>query len=446
MTDRIPPITVWAELDEAARCELLRRPAQSAGAEITAQVQDILGQVRGEGDAALLRLTARFDRVNLDSPLLSREQAQAQAAQVSDAVRRAIDSAYDNIHAFHAAQQPQPVSVDTAPGVRCELRWAPIRTVGLYIPGGSAVLPSTVLMLGVPAALAGCERVILCSPPDAQGLLSPAVCYAALKVGVTDFVRVGGAQAAGALAYGTQSVPRADKIFGPGNAYVTAAKTLVSAEAGGPAIDMPAGPSELLVVADASAQAAWAAADLLSQAEHGPDSQVVLVSPERGLLEAVRGELARQLPGLPRRDIAARALAESRLILTASLDEAAAVADAYAPEHLSLQVADPEMLTGRIRAGSVFAGHLTPEAGGDYATGTNHVLPTYGAARAYSSLGLNDFYRRYTVQTVTAAGLEALAPTVTALAREEGLEAHARAAEVRLSPPIPAPPTQGESR
>ncbi|GHF94699.1 histidinol dehydrogenase [Deinococcus piscis] len=440
MTDTLPPITVWADLDETARREVLRRPSQSAGADITAQVQGLLQQVREEGDAALLRLTARFDRVELDSPLLSREQVQAQATQVSDTVRRAIDHAYDTIRAFHAAQQPQPVSVDTAPGVHCELRWAPVRTVGLYVPGGSAVLPSTVLMLGVPAALAGCERVILCSPPDEHGLLSPAVCYAALKVGVTDFVRVGGAQAVAALAYGTQSVPRADKIFGPGNAYVTAAKTLVSAEAGGPAIDMPAGPSELLVVADASAQAAWAAADLLSQAEHGPDSQVVLVSPERRVLEAVRGELAQQLQGLPRRDIAGRALAESRLILTGTLDEAAAVADAYAPEHLSLQVARPEALIGQIRAGSVFAGHLTPEAGGDYATGTNHVLPTYGAARAYSSLGLTDFYRRYTVQTVTAAGLEALAPTVTALAREEGLEAHARAAEVRLSPS-----TQGES-
>lgn len=433
MTDRIPPISVWAELDTQARRELMRRPAQSADAEITARVRDILRQVREEGDRALLRLTAQYDRVQLDSPLLSREQVETQAAQVDRTVRRAIDSAQRNIHAFHAAQQPQPVSVDTAPGVRCELRWAPIRTVGLYVPGGSAVLPSTVLMLGVPAALAGCERTVLCSPPDAQGMLSPAVCYAALKVGVTDVVRLGGAQAVAALAYGTASVPRADKIFGPGNAYVTAAKTLASAEAGGPAIDMPAGPSELLVVADASAQAAWAAADLLSQAEHGPDSQVVLVSPERRVLEAVRRELARQLATLPRQDTAARALARSRLILTASLDEAVQVADEYAPEHLSLQVTDPQALSGRIRAGSVFAGHLTPEAGGDYATGTNHVLPTYGAARAFSSLGLADFYRRYTVQTVTAAGLEALAPTVTALAREEGLEAHARAAEVRLN-------------
>ncbi|RTR25581.1 histidinol dehydrogenase [Deinococcus radiophilus] len=429
----VPPITRWAELDAAQRRELLQRPAQAAESQTVTRVQGILQQVRAEGDAALQRLTAQFDRVELPTPRLTPGQVEVQAARVPAEVRAAIDAAYDNIYAFHAAQQPRPVTVETQPGVICELRYAPLQRVGLYIPGGSAVLPSSVLMLGIPAALAGCQHLVLCSPPGADGLLSPAVCYAATKVGVTDVVAVGGAQAVAALAYGTESVPRVDKIFGPGNAYVTAAKTLVSSEAGGPAIDMPAGPSELLIVADKTADAAFLAADLLSQAEHGADSQVILVSSSAAVLEATCHELARQLDRLPRRDIAARALTACRLILTGSLDEAIKVADDYAPEHLSLQTERAAEQAGQIRAGSVFVGHYAPVAGGDYATGTNHVLPTYGAARASSSLGLHDFLRRYTVQTLSHSGLKALAPTVTALAREEGLEAHARAIEARLN-------------
>lgn len=423
----------WNGLDSVKQRELLLRPAQQEEGQIVARVQQILQDVRAEGDAALRRLTQELDGVELESPKLPLDQAKALANQLDPAVRKAIDTAYQNIRQFHAAQQPKNVTVQTTVGVQCELRYEAIQSVGLYIPGGSAVLPSTVLMLGVPAQLAGCRRVVLTSPPNAEAELSPAVCYAALKCGIQEFLLLGGAQAVAALAYGTESITAVDKIFGPGNAYVTAAKTLVSAKAGGPAIDMPAGPSELLVIADQSATPAFLAADLLSQAEHGPDSQVILLATDQEVLKQTAQQVQLQLARLPRKEIAAQALEYSRLILVSDLAEAAQISNQYAPEHLSLQVAETEDLLAQIwAAGSVFVGHYTPESGGDYATGTNHVLPTYGAGRAYSSLGLLDFYRRFTVQQATKQGLRQLAPTIITLAAEEGLEAHLRAVTVRL--------------
>lgn len=423
----------WKQLSRSEQADCLARPAQRASAELMTQVQAIIDAVAADGDDALLAYTERFDKVSLKQPELARERIEALAAQTPDDVKAAIDVAYNNISAFHRAQAPQPVQLETMPGVYCEQRFAPLEKVGLYIPGGTASLPSTVLMVGVPAQIAGCSERVLISPPDKNGELSPAICYAALRCGVTQVFLGGGAQAIAALAVGTQSIPAVDKIVGPGNSYVTAAKQLVSQIPGGPAIDLPAGPSELLVIADDSADPIFIAADLLSQAEHGADSQVILLTPSATVVEAVRAELARQLQDLPRAEITVQALSASSLIVTESLQEAAAISQRYSPEHLSLQIRDARDWIERTnKAGSVFVGHYAPESGGDYATGTNHVLPTYGYARNYSSLGLADFYRRYTVQELTPQGLRALAPAITALAREESLDAHRLAVTRRL--------------
>lgn len=427
----LPQIIDWNTLAEAERSALLQRPTQSIHSDVMADVSMIVQEVQEQGDKALLAFTEKFDKVKLDSPCFTLETLEQRAQEVDERVARAIDRAYNNIQTFHQAQQPQDYQLETSAGIRCELRHQPIRAVGLYIPGGTAVLPSTVLMTATLAQLAGCERIVLSTPPHSETQLSPAVAYAALHCGVTEILSAGGAQAIAALAYGTESIAPVDKIFGPGNAYVTAAKQRVSRE-GQVAIDMPAGPSELLIVADSSAKPAFIAADLLSQAEHGIDSQVVIVSDAQEILEATRAELSHQLESLPRRDIAAQALSYSRFILSDNLEESICIADEYAPEHLSLQVTTPERCINRIRAGSVFVGDYSPEAAGDYATGTNHVLPTYGAARAYSSLSLQDFYRRFTVQQVSARGLANLAPTIMSLATEEGLEAHRRAIQQRV--------------
>lgn len=432
----IPTAVVWQELTSAAQQQLLNRPVQAVSASLQQQVAAIIAQVSEQGDAALLNLTERFDGVRLASPELPLDRVAEIAARTPPAVQQAIDQAYSNIHRFHAAQQPQDMQVETMPGVLCQQKFAPLARVGLYIPGGSASLPSTVLMLGVPAQLANCAERVLISPPNAAGELTPAICYAALKCGVTGVYLGGGAQAVAALALGTASIPAVDKIFGPGNSYVTEAKQQVSQRAGGPAIDLPAGPSELLVIADDSAEPAFVAADLLSQAEHGPDSQVILVSPSRHLVAAVRAELASQLAALPRAAIATQALAASSLIITQDIAEAIAISEAYAPEHLSVQLTNANSVLAKLtRAGSIFVGHYTPESGGDYATGTNHVLPTYGFARNYSSLGLLDFYRRYTVQEVSPQGLAALGRSIIDLAAEEGLDAHLRAVSLRLDSP-----------
>lgn len=429
----LPEILDWNVADFATQTQWLTRPLQHEAPALQRQVMTIIEDIRQSGDTALLTYTERFDGVRLSTPQMTLKQIETQANRLAMPLRRAIDQAYQNIYHFHQAQQPQAINVETMPGVRCEQRFTPINRIGLYVPGGSASLPSTVLMGGVPAQIAQCPQRILISPPSTDGLLSPAICYAALKCGFTGVYRAGGAQAIAAMAFGTVTIPSVDKIFGPGNRYVTAAKQHVSQLPGGPAIDLPAGPSELMVIADDSAEPDFIAADLLSQAEHGSDSQVILLSPSRRLLKAVRQRLAEQLLSLPRASIASDALTTSRLILTNDVTEAIHIAQRYAPEHLSLQLAQAEHWAGKCTAGSVFIGHYSPESAGDYATGTNHILPTYGYARTYNSLGLIDFYRRYTVQHLTAQGLQSLAPTISALAHEEALTAHQRAVSLRLS-------------
>lgn len=438
----------WSQLCANRQTALLARPAQQQNPQLQQQVAEIIAAVRTGGDTALAHYTQKFDGVrtnflSIQLPININNsessgflQALVLTPTLSKNVKEAIDVAYENIRSFHALQQPQNISTETSPGVNCQLKYTPFDAVGLYIPGGTAILPSTVLMLGVPAQLAGCRERILVTPPDKNGGLSAAIYYAAMKCGITRIVLAGGAQAIAALAFGTETIPAVNKIFGPGNSYVTAAKQQVSQLVGGPAIDLPAGPSELLIIADDSAEPAFVAADLLSQAEHGADSQVICLSPSARFLSAIRQELALQLEQLPRQSIARQALAQSSFIVTADLTEAIAISQRYAPEHLSLQIAPAEQehaLAQLTNAGSIFVGHYTPEAGGDYATGTNHVLPTYGFAKNYSSLGLLDFYRRYTVQTMSAQGLAQLGPTIMTLAELETLNAHANAVSVRLT-------------
>ncbi|MBN8280905.1 MAG: histidinol dehydrogenase, partial [Gammaproteobacteria bacterium] len=347
--------------------------------------------------------------------------------------RRAIEAAIANVRTFHEAQPAIDVRVETAPGVVCERVSRPLDAVGLYVPAGSAPLPSTAIMLGVPSLIAGCPTRIVCTPPRPDGRADPAVVVAARACGIRDIFKVGGAQAVAAMAYGTATVPKVAKIFGPGNAWVTAAKSIVAGDPAGAALDMPAGPSEVMVIGDARADARFVALDLLAQAEHGPDSHVVLVTTDGQLVDRVEAEIGRVLGTLSRRGIIEHALAHAAAILVADLDEAVAVANDYAPEHLILQVAAPRALTAAIStAGSVFLGRWTPESVGDYCSGTNHVLPTYGYARAYSGLSVADFQRRMTLQEVTLTGLRGLAPTVRTLAGLEGLDAHARAVTVRL--------------
>lgn len=424
---------VWKKLSPAQRRAALQRPAQAARPQIAAAVSRLVAEVRRDGDQALRRLTAKFDGVQLASLRVSEAEFAAAERALSAADRAALRTAYRNLRRFHAAQTAKPVRVATIPGLVCEKLPRPIARIGLYVPGGSAPLFSTALMLGVPSQLAGCPVRVLCTPPGKDGRVSPWILFAAQLCGIRDVFKVGGAQAIAAMAFGTATIPKCDKLFGPGNAFVTEAKQQVSALADGAAIDLPAGPSEVMVIADASADPAFVAADLLSQAEHGPDSQVVLVSLGRTLLPRVSAAVEQQLADLPRAAIARRALAQSRFILAANAAEAAAIANAYAPEHLILQLAQPRALLPQIAAaGSVFVGPWTPESLGDYASGTNHVLPTYGWARAYSGLGLADFSRTMTVQEATPRGLAKLGPVVERLATAEGLAAHQRAVSVRL--------------
>lgn len=424
----------WSRLDAAGRRRVLERPAVRAGDSVAADVARLIAEVRRDGDAALLRLTESFDGVRLTSLLVDDEELAEAGRLVEPAARSAIDAAAANIRRFHAAQAGTPLRVETAPGIVCERVLRPIRAVGLYVPAGSAPLPSTALMLAIPAELAGCPVRVLCTPPRPDGRADPAVLVAARSCGITTIVKAGGAQAIAAMAYGSASVPKVDKIFGPGNAWVTAAKQAVALDPAGAAFDMPAGPSEVMVVADATAEPRFVALDLLSQAEHGPDSQVLLVAVAApGLVARVEAEIAAALPGLPRRDIVRRALAHAAAITVTSRDDAVDIANRYAPEHLILQMTEPRGMAEAIQAaGSVFLGPWTPESVGDYCSGTNHVLPTYGHARAYSGLSVADFQRRMTLQELTPAGLATLAPTVTALAGLEGLDAHAEAVRVRL--------------
>ncbi|MBE3746263.1 histidinol dehydrogenase [Vibrio parahaemolyticus] len=420
---------VWQSLSEEQQDAILERPAIAEGANITAAVADVIAKVRTQGDAALLELTEKFDRVKPESIRVPSKEINAASERLSAEMKQALDQAYSNIAKFHKAQKPQPIKVETQPGVMCEQVTRPIQKVGLYIPGGSAPLPSTVLMLGVPAKIAGCRKVVLCSPPP----IADEILYVAKLCGIDEVYNVGGGQAVAAMAYGTKSVSKVDKIFGPGNAYVTEAKRQVSNDFRGAAIDMPAGPSEVLVIADETADPDFIAADLLSQAEHGPDSQVVLVTPSPIVADQVTDSVQRQLKALSRADIAQKALASSLIIISESITQAVSISNYYGPEHLIVQTKNPrELLPLLDNAGSIFLGEWSPESAGDYASGTNHVLPTYGYTRTYSSLGLADFSKRMTVQELSAEGLQNLAPTVVTMAEAEGLDAHKRAVTIRV--------------
>ncbi|WP_061031760.1 histidinol dehydrogenase [Vibrio splendidus] len=420
---------VWQSLSESQQDSVLERPAITEGANITATVSDVIAKVRNEGDAALKELTEKFDRVTPKSIRVSSDEIEEASARLTPEMKQALEQAYSNIAKFHEAQKPQPIKVETQPGVVCEQVTRAINTVGLYIPGGSAPLPSTVLMLGVPAQIAGCRKVVLCSPPP----IADEILYVAKLCKIGEVYNVGGGQAVAAMAYGTESVAKVDKIFGPGNAFVTEAKRQVSNDFRGAAIDMPAGPSEVLVIADETADADFIAADLLSQAEHGPDSQVVLVTPSPLIADQVTEAVQKQLKELSRASIAQQALASSLIIIAESITQAIAISNFYGPEHLIVQTKNPrELLPLLDNAGSIFLGDWSPESAGDYASGTNHVLPTYGYTKTYSSLGLADFSKRMTVQELTADGLKGLAPTVVTMAEAEGLDAHKRAVTIRV--------------
>ena len=414
--------------DRAEWARLLARPMQSSS-QIEAIVAPIMAQVRSQGDAALIELTQRFDNVDLSVTGLQIHQAELDAAeaQLSDELKAAIRQAYSNIRLFHEAQKQPVQKIETMPGVTCWRKSVGIEKVGIYVPGGSAPLFSTVLMLGIPAQLAGCREVVLCSPGN-----HPAIYFAAKLVGVTRVFRVGGAQAIAAMAYGTESIPQVYKIFGPGNQYVTSAKMLVAKE--GTAIDMPAGPSEVAVYADDTAVPAFVAADLLSQAEHGADSQVLLVSTSKRLLSAVNLVLNTQMERLPRRDLAAKAINNSKAILVETHADAVELLNQYAAEHLILSVADAEAVADEItNAGSIFLGNYTPESAGDYASGTNHTLPTNGFSRAYSGVSLDSFVKKITIQHISPEGIKNIGPVVEVMAEAESLDAHKRAVSIRLA-------------
>ena len=417
-----PPRSEWPEL--------CRRPADVNPA-VRGRVEAIVARVREGGDEALRALAAEIDGYVPESFSISQEEIAEASARVPQKVKDAVSEAAANIRAFHKAQMPEQVVVETAPGVRCIQKPVPIRSVGLYIPGGTAPLFSTVLMLALPAQIAGCREVVLCTPAGKDGKVAPAVLYAAAYCGVSRIFRIGGAQAVAAMAYGTESVPKVDKIFGPGNQYVTTAKQMLGGSV--VAIDMPAGPSEVMVVVDDSSDPAFAAADLLSQAEHGRDSQVMLVSTDSAKAEAVAAEVERQVVVLGRADLALGALAKSHAVVLDSLDDVVDFADAYAPEHLIISTKDPWSVADRVSAaGSVFVGAYTPESAGDYASGTNHTLPTSGWARSHSGVNIDSFIRKMTLQEISRGGLRGLAPAIIVMAEAEGLQAHAAAASIRI--------------
>ncbi|WP_241576237.1 histidinol dehydrogenase [Rosenbergiella collisarenosi] len=424
------PIVSWAALTSPQQKQLLQRPALAAAGHIAETVQQVLAQVRAEGDTALRRFSQQFDRCDIDQFAVSATQVMQACERVSPELKQAMAVARDNIEKFHNAQQLSVVDVETQPGVRCQQVTRPIQSVGLYIPGGSAPLFSTVLMLATPAQIAGCSRRVLCSPPP----IADEILYAAQLCGIEEIYQIGGAQAIAAMAFGTETLASVDKIFGPGNAWVTEAKRQVSQQLNGAAIDMPAGPSEVLVIADSGATPAFVAADLLSQAEHGPDSQVILLTPDQRMAEQVISEVEKQLALLPRASTAAQALASSQVIVAADLAECIAISNQYGPEHLILQVRSPRDWVERITsAGSVFLGDWSPESAGDYASGTNHVLPTYGYTATYSSLGLADFQKRMTLQELTPQGFLSLAETIETLAAAERLDAHKNAVTLRVN-------------
>lgn len=424
----------WQSLSPAERSAALARPAQRDAAGTAATAQAIIDAVRRDGDAALIELTHRFDGVRVPDLAVSAAEFAAAEAALTHEQHAAIDTAIATVRAFHAAQISPRVRVETAPGVVCERISVPVRAVGLYVPAGSAPLPSTAIMLAVPAALAACPVRILCTAPNAGGAADAAVLVAARRAGIELVFKVGGAQAIAAMAYGTASIPKCDKLFGPGNAWVTAAKLLVAQDPEGAAADLPAGVSEVMVIADDGARADFIAADLLAQAEHSPEAQALLVTPSAELARRVTGELRRQVQALSREAILAQSVANIRVLVVDSLDTALAVANDYAPEHLLLEVHEPRRWLERVTAaGAVFLGSWSPETVGDYCSGPNHTLPTYGFARAYSGLSLEDFQKRITVQELSPLGLQRLGPTAQVLAGLEGLDAHAAAVTIRLA-------------
>lgn len=423
----------WSALDAPGRRAALARPSAEDSGEVLAAVRAIVARVREQGDAALREYSLRFDGHAPETLRIGAAEIDAAMGRVDPRGIAALERAVANVQRFHEAQVLAPLSIETTPGVRCERIVRPIAAVGLYVPAGSAPLPSALIMAAVPAAIAGCPRRALCTPPGKDGRIDAAILVAARLCGVDEIYRVGGAQAVAALAYGTESIPKVDKIFGPGSAWVTAAKQVAAADPAGAALDLPAGPSEVLVIADHSARAEFVAADLLAQAEHDPLAQAILLTPSRELALAVAAAVERQRPALSRAAILDRSVAQSRAIVVRDLAEAMSVSNDYAPEHLILSVEQPREWLAQVNsAGSVFLGHWTPEPMGDYCSGTNHVLPTYGYARAYSGLSLLDFVKRITVQEITPAGLRELGPTAVTLAGLEGLDAHGAAVQLRL--------------
>lgn len=416
--------------DKAQWADLLKRPVMNTE-DLFDTVRSVINRVKAEGDRAVLAYEEQFDKVQLASLAVSEEEWAEADSLIEEELKQAIRLAKQNIETFHAAQRFEGKKVTTSAGVTCWQKAVPIEKVGLYIPGGTAPLFSTVLMLAVPAKIAGCGEIVLCTPPGREGKVHPAVLFAAKVAGVSRIFKAGGIQAIASMAYGTESVPRVYKIFGPGNQYVTAAKQLVSLR--DVAIDMPAGPSEVEVLADETANPAFVAADLLSQAEHGVDSQAMLITTSESLQQAVKAEVERQLELLPRKEIASKSLANSKLIVVRSLDEAIELTNAYAPEHLIVETADYLSVAERVvNAGSVFLGHLSPESAGDYASGTNHTLPTNGYAKAYSGVSLDSFIRKITFQEIQPEGIRHIGPAIEVMAANEHLDAHKNAITVRL--------------
>ena len=423
-------ITFWDQCNAKQQKQLLMRPAINESASIAQAVSAILQQVKQQGDSALKSLTAQFDKVLLDQLALTADEIKQAADRVDNKLQQAMQVAAKNITKFHQAQIRETITVETMSGIICQQVTRPIESVGLYIPGGSAPLLSTVLMLAIPAKIAGCQRIVLCSPPQ----IADEILYAAQLCGINEIYQIGGAQAIAAMAFGSESIAKVDKIFGPGNAFVTEAKRQVSQCLDGAAIDMPAGPSEVLVIADRGANAAFIAADLLSQAEHGPDSQVIFLTPDETLANQVAKAVDEQLTQLSRKSIAEQALQSSRLIVVRDLEQCVAISNRYGPEHLIIQTRDPNQWVDKItNAGSVFLGDWSPESVGDYASGTNHVLPTYGYTSTYSSLGLADFQKRMTIQQLSPNGLLAIGETVELMAQAEQLTAHKLAVTLRLN-------------
>ena len=428
------PIIDYSALDGAARARALARPAAAERAELLALVRETVERVRREGDSAVLDYARRFDGGEPDSLRVAAADLEAALISLAPIERQALERAIDNVRRFHAAQLPAPLSLETSPGVRCERIVRPIDAVGLYVPGGSAPLPSALIMSAVPAELAGCRRRVLCTPAARGKPIHRSILATAKLLGITEVFAVGGAQAIAAMAYGTETIPKVDKIVGPGSAWVTAAKQIVAEDAAGAALDLPAGPSEVLVIADESANAAFVAADLLAQAEHDPLSQAILLTTSQELANAVGSSALAQLPSLSRRDILEQSLQRSRLIVVGDLETVFGISNEYAPEHLILHVREARQhLPSITSAGSIFLGPWSPEPMGDYCSGTNHVLPTYGYARAYSGLSVHDFLKRITVQELTPEGLRDLGPTASILAGMEGLDAHALAVDLRLA-------------